>query len=219
MSIQLIASNVVIAAQRFNPSVVSQMWLVKNGLATEDDFRQGYVFTDSVVQLQASSFHLTLIQEQLQFVPKVEKDKEQELLEAKVGTIISKLPHTPYRAIGLNFFWHLTPDLESVRERSRKLFYRPDCQLFQNFDTSDANFGAYLSRDIFDCRLRLDVKPVIMAFHDTKHEHLLFNFNFQKDLTDKDEAVDVIQSMLKRWDEAKKASLRLIQSADTESQT
>lgn len=95
MSIQLVASNVVVVAQQFNPSVVSQLWLVRNELATEADFRQGYVFTDSVVQLQASDFNMTLVQEQMQFIPKVDKDKEQALIEAKVGTIVSKLRHTP----------------------------------------------------------------------------------------------------------------------------
>ena len=214
MSSQLVAFNVVIAAQHFNPSVVSQMWLVKNGLATEADFRQGYVFTDSIVQLQASSYHLMVIQEQLQFIPKVEKDKEQGLIEAKVGTIVNKLPHTPYRAIGLNFFWHLTPDLESVRDRSRKLFYRPDCHLFQCFDSEDARFGAYLSRDMLGCRLRLDVRPVTIASPDSKVEHLLFNFNFHQDLPDPDAAVEMIHAMLKRWDEAKQESLKIIQSAE-----
>jgi len=217
MSIQLVAANVVIAAQQFNPSVVSQLWLVRNGLATEDDFRQGYVFTDSVVQLQATTFNLTVIQEQLQFIPSVENDKEQELIEAKVGMIVSKLPHTPYRAVGLNFFWNLTPDLESVRDRSRKLFYRPECRLFDHFDSEDATFGAYLSRDILGCRLRLDVRPIILASPDKKVEHLLFNFNFHEDLADPDASVEMIHSMLKRWDEAKKQSLKIIKSAEIES--
>lgn len=214
MSIQLVASNVVIVAQQFNPSVVSQVWLVRNGLATEDDFRQGYVFTDSVVQLQASTFNLTVVQEQLQFVPRVEKDKEQELIAAKVGTIVSKLPHTPYRAAGLNFFWHLTPDMESVRDRSRKLFYRAECSLFKHFDSDNARFGAYFSTDMLGCRLRLDVRPVLIGFPDKKVEHLHFSFNFQQELTDPDTAVETIHSMLTRWDAAKKESLKIIQSAE-----
>ena len=147
MSIQLVASNVVVVAQQFNPSVVSQLWRAGNELATEADFRQGYVFTDTVVQLQASDFNMTLVQEQMQFIPKVDKDKEQALIEAKVGTIVSKLPHTPYRAVGLNFFWHLTPDLESVKDRTRTLFYRADSPLFKCFDSDNARFGAYLSTD------------------------------------------------------------------------
>ena len=139
MSIQLVASNAVVVAQQFNPSVVSQVWLVKNGLATEEDFRHGYVFTDSVVQLQAAEFNLTLVQEQLQFVPKADNDKEQKLIVSKVGTIVSKLPHTPYRAIGLNFYWHLTPDLESVRDRTRKLFYRTDSPLLTQYSSNAGN--------------------------------------------------------------------------------
>ena len=87
--------------------------------------------------------------------------------------------------------------------------------VFKRFDSEDARFGAYLSTDMLGCRLRLDARPVVMGIGEKKTEHILFNFNFQQELSDPDSAVDTICSILSRWDDAKRESSKIIQSADT----
>jgi hypothetical protein len=214
MSSQLVGSSVVIVAQQFNPTVVSQPWLMRHGLATEEDFNQGYIFSDSLVQFQAKDFHFLLVQEQLQFTPRPAPDREQEIVRKWVGTIAEKLPHTPYRAIGLNFMWQVTPDTESVRDWTRRTFYRADVPLFEVFGSSDSMFGGYFSRDVLDCRLRLDVKPVTATAGEKKLERVFFNFNYHLELAILDRPVEAIHEMLERWDEAKKESVKVVQSAE-----
>ncbi len=216
MSKKLVGWNVVIAAHQFNPSIVSQPWLIRHNLATEADFQQGFVFSDSLVQIQAQAFNFLLVEEQLQFQPKVEMEREQELISSRVGDFVKSLPHTPFKAVGLNFLWNLTPDIESIGGVSRRLFYRKEVPLFQNFATDDARFGAYLSRDVLGCRLRLEVKPILMTAGGTTQEHLHFAFNFNLDLTEADNPVEVITSMLAKWDEAKRETIRIIESVERE---
>jgi hypothetical protein len=216
MSCQLVGSNVVIAAHQFNPSLVSQPWLIKNGLATEDDFRSGYIFTDSLVQFQARTFSLVLVEEQLQFHPKTDQDREKSVIEQVIGSFVSQLPHTPYKAVGLNFFWTLVPDTETVRELSKRLFYRPEIPVFQNFASDDARFGVYLSKGSLGCRLKLEVKPVVMQSPKDKKEFLHFSFNYNMDIEEEVDPVVKIKEVISQWDEAKRESAAIVKSAESE---
>ena len=46
MPSELVNSNVVIAAQQFNPSVFSQIWLFRNNIVREDELLEGqHLFT------------------------------------------------------------------------------------------------------------------------------------------------------------------------------
>jgi len=216
MSSHLVGWNVVVVARQFNPSVMSQIWLVKNGMMTEADFADNFLFSDSLVQIQNPDFNLIFSPEQLQFQPKGEKAQEQHLIEEKVGAIVRKLPETPYAGVGLNFFWHITPDLSGVRDLSRKLFFRSDSDLYREFDSEDAKFGSYLSKDFMGCRLKLDIKPIQVTIKGTEKESIVFNFNYHLDLAESEDAIEQICSMLGKWDEAKLASAKLVKTAEAE---
>src|SRR5215471_4775408 len=64
-------SAVVIVAQQFNPSIINQLWLVRNEVLADADFQDGSLYSDLVVQVRSRLFHMLVIQEQLQFVPVV----------------------------------------------------------------------------------------------------------------------------------------------------
>ena len=55
---ELIGSSVVVVAQNFNPSVTSQLWLVRNGVVPEGDFLPGCIFTDLLVQVRTRRFKI-----------------------------------------------------------------------------------------------------------------------------------------------------------------
>src|SRR5437016_3833189 len=110
MSVELVNSNVVVVARQFNPSIVSQIWLVDNGLVRREDFLEGCAFTDVLVNVRARDFFLLVTPEQLQFVPNVPDDRQQEIAAGKVGAIVRTLPHTPYIAVGINFTWKVRPE-------------------------------------------------------------------------------------------------------------
>src|SRR5262249_33885000 len=120
---ELVGSSVVVVAQHFNPSVASQIWLVRQGLVAEGDFESGCIFTDGLVQVCTRRFVLLVTPEQLQLVPKVPDAEQEDLIAEIVGTLVRTLPHTPFRAVGLNFNWHLVPEDGDVRAVTRRLFY------------------------------------------------------------------------------------------------
>jgi hypothetical protein len=210
---ELVGSSVVIVAQNFNPSVASQLWLVRNGVVGEGDFLPGCIFTDLLVQVRARRFSLLLTPEQFQFVPSAGEDDPQFLMQETIGRMVQTLPHIPYRALGLNFIWHLTPEGSDVAALSRTLFFSPGRPLFRDFDTPNASFGAYLSRDSLGFRLKLDVKPVAASLPErTAEQRLQFLYNFHADLPEGEETVAPIKDHLGRWREAAEVARRSVNS-------
>ncbi len=215
MPAELLSSNVVIAARQLNPSIFSQIWLVRNEILAEEDFEPGSVYSDMAVNVQSREFSLVVLPHQLQFAPKVPVEQESRLVAEKVGTVVRELPHTPYDAVGLNFIWHVLPEGEDIRELSRRLFYVPGSPFFQAFDTSDARYGAYVSKDVLDCRLKLDVKTTMRNTDQEDSELLRFAFNFHLDVAglERDEVVGAIEKQLQRWEPAKQEAGRIVMSA------
>jgi len=214
MPIELARSNLVIAAHQFNPSIFSQLWLVRNGIVREDEFSPGCLFSDQAVNVECEHFALLVVPPQMQFAPKVPPESEAELVEQKVGAIVRALPHTPYSAIGLNFIWHVEPEDGDVGAMTRALFFNADRSTCQVFDAEDARFGAYFSRDLFGCRLKLDVKPIIRQTGDERREVVQFAFNFHLDVPQEtDEIVAAIERQLGIWDDARDEAARIVQEA------
>src|SRR5712671_5954881 len=116
-----VGSVAVISAQQFNPSIVNQAWLMKHGvLDTEGTIQEGSIFTDMLVQVRSPHFHMLMFSEQMQFVPVVPIADQQRFVSDKIGTIVRKLPETPYRALGLNFNWQLSPTDFDIPNLTRK---------------------------------------------------------------------------------------------------
>jgi len=213
MSIHLAGANVIVAARQFNPTVFSQLWFVRNEVVAEEDFGPGYLFSEAVVQMATPQFLLLVVPSQLQFTPNEQVERQQGLILEKVGRIVERLPHTPYVAVGLNIVWHMRDEQMRIEQLSRGLFFKGDSELYQRFDAEDARFGAYLSRDIFGCRLKLDIKPISLDESGREEmQRLQFAFNFHRDLADAEEPVRRIQEMLGRWDEARAESMQIVES-------
>jgi hypothetical protein len=210
---ELVGSSVVIVAQNFNPSVANQLWLVRNGVVGEGDFLPGCIFTDLLVQVRARRFGLLFTPEQIQFVPAAGDEEAVQMMREAIVRTVRTLPHTPYRALGLNFTWHLTPEGRDVEALSRQLFFTPGRPLFRDFDVPDASFGAYLSRDLLGFRLKLDVKPVSgPAPERPAEQRLQFLYNFHADLPEGGEAAAQIEQHLRHWPEAAEAARRSVHS-------
>lgn len=211
MSVQLATVNAVIVARHFNPSVVNQLWLVENQLVAREDFRPGCVFSDMLSNVVTRSFVLFASPEQLQFTPLGDSDGHQQLATDTVGRLVAMLPHTPYSAAGLNFTWHLRPEGFGVGDLSRALFYANERPLFRAFDADDARFGGYLSKNAMGCRLKLDVKPLTAQMNEEQIELMQFAFNFHLDIAEKRNPVDMIQGLMKRWNDARALTTELMQ--------
>jgi hypothetical protein len=159
------------------------------------------VFTDLLAGVRSRKFDLVVVPEQMQFAPKVPPDAEADLVSAVVGRFVERLPHTPYRAAGLNFVWQLIPEDKDAVGVARRLFYCPDRPLHQLFSSEDARYGGYMSKNLFGCRLRLDVKPISLEAEEVK-DRLQFVFNYHLNVPS-ERPVEAIKQLLQRWQEAK----------------
>lgn len=132
----------VLVAKQFNPSIVSQIWLTRQGiLDPEGRVEDGSIFSDTIVQALTPDFVLLVFMEQLQFILKAPPDQQKVLVEEKLGKLVRELPHIPYRAVGLNFNWHLTPAGEDIPTLTRRLFVIPGNPVFDRFRDGAAHFG------------------------------------------------------------------------------
>lgn len=203
----------VITARQFNPSIISQYWLIKNNILAEEEFEAGSIFSPVMVNVQSKECHILVLPEQLQFSPKIYPESEEHaLINSKLGKIIKELPHTPFIAAGLNFSWHVYQKDAPTGVLDRTLFFRDDSPLYQAFNTEDARFGSYMSKDVIGCRLKLDIKPVIINLQGITTERLQFAFNFHLQLTE-DNKVDDILYLLSKWNEAREISSTMVKSA------
>ncbi len=212
MTARLVGANVVISAHMFNPSIISQYWLIRNNIIAENDFGPGCMFSEVLANIQAKEFNLTVLPDVLQFVPIVDEEREQQLVVDKVGGIVDRLPHTPYRAIGLNYIWHLSPGGRDAGSFTRRFFFSENRKIDKCFDTADARFGGYFSKDSLGARLKLDIKPITIRFPDLSREMLQFSFNYHLDLADTD-AITRIQGLLANWANAKREASEIMASA------
>ena len=215
MSAIRITANIVIVAKQFNPSIIDRHWLVKNEILTEADFKEGCVFIPVLSQVRTQQFDLIVLPEQLQFSPASDLTKPAEVVSHKLGQIIDKLPETPYSAAGINFMWQLSPPEGDTRIVCRNLFFRHGSRLYDLFDRDDAQFGAYLSKDEMGCRLKLDIKPIIVDKGEGKAQALNIAFNFHRDLFP-DNRLSSIHDLLERWEEAERLAGSIAKAVEEE---
>ncbi|MCC7086536.1 MAG: hypothetical protein IT427_16175 [Pirellulales bacterium] len=218
MSTSLIHTNVVAVARQFNPSVFSQLWLVRHGIASENEFEQvaESLFTPAIVQVRLPRFVLLVVPEQLQFAPLPPDVDHSELVLEKMGKIVETLPETPYIAIGLNFQWHFIPETCEMSKFCRRLFFR-DNLLFSSFDQPDARFGGYMSKDVLGFRLRLDVRPLRVEQPEGVRELFQFAFNFHTDIASDvqgETSVSQIRRMLGQWNQAREHTRQIVSNLE-----
>jgi hypothetical protein len=197
MKLSLESSNVTIVANSFNPSVLRESWLRDRNLLRDDDLAPGYVFTPQAVHVPTARFTLTIVPQFLIFAPLVADAAA--LTQEIVGPIVRALPHTPFSGVGLNFQWQIDPEGETIAALSRRLFAQASFVLASDFESDDAQFGLYMSKDLPGSgRLKLDMKPIITE--PTKLKRLTFVFNFHSDASG-DTAAAAIEAFVNRWAE------------------
>ena len=210
MKMEMNPANVVIIARQFNPSIISQYWLIKNGIFTEEEIQPDSIFSPVIANVLSKDCQVLVLPEQLQFTSTLTDTAAQELLISKLGKIVQTLPHTPFIAVGLNFSWQVyDEDDASNAALGRKLFFRDDSPLYKFFDVDDARFGSYMSRDILGCRLKLDIKPVTVPCPEGASNRLHFGFNFHLQLIEDDKAESIL-NLFQKWDEAKETAVSLM---------
>jgi hypothetical protein len=191
--LELTAWNAVVVARQFNPTVFSQLWLVEYGFVEKDGFRKESMFADAVAKIETDRFAMVVVPPQLQFSPRNVSDSD---ALGILGRMVATVPHTPYVAAGVNFTFTLaSPQSETTEGFSRRLFGNSNA-LSGSFDSPDALFGTYASRDVEGCRLKIDVKPQRDPAGPDGGVRLQASVNFHRD-AEKD--ATVVSAHVQQW--------------------
>ena len=209
----LLLENIVVVTRQFNPSIIDRHWLIKNRLLSEEDFGTDCVYTPAVARVESSKFFLTALPDRLDFQPLGTNVADKEWAVSLLCKLIETLPHTPYGQTGMNFHWRVELKGEDFALRNRELFCNEHSTLASHFNTPDARFGAYLSKEELGGRLRLDIKPTTLRTGDDVSEVVTLVFNFHFELTGTDPAKEVIDT-LKKWKAAWEIAERIAHSVE-----
>jgi hypothetical protein len=217
MTPNLIHANAVVAAHQFNPSVVSQLWLVDNGIVLREEFEagKGSVFSDMMVNVASEKLTMLVTPDQVQFSPTQPPPNEDEIVASRLGLLVRTLPHTPFTACGLNFAWLL--DDQDVVEVAKRLFFVPDSPVHRAFDVENSRFGGYMSRPAFGGRLKLDIKPLTLRTpNGESEERLQFAFNFHVDVPQASSGAEAVVAHLANWNHAFEMTREIMQVLESE---
>ena len=169
----------VLLANSFNLPIFQQVWLIENGIVTQDEFNSGTnFFTPAAVSIQTSTFELLILPDRAQLVLNSNLENSREIISRVMGGIVSKLPHTPYKAVGLNYNYIIEPSVPAdFVAKCKSIFICDNNPLGEFFGSDDSRFGIYLSSDMLDTRLRLDLKPIHLSKNNNDALRLSFNAN------------------------------------------
>lgn len=153
-----INSSVALVAHDLNLSIFNPPWLLRENILKEQEIDwQESVFSPGLIRIPTRQFELMILPGRIQLrFPAERTDVESDLLRV-LGTIVTKLPHTPYSALGFNNDYLIAPDKMEFSTWNQSLFRTTG--LCASVDPS-ARFGAYYSTEFHDFRRRVDCKPI-----------------------------------------------------------
>jgi hypothetical protein len=223
MAVEFRGSNAVILAPpfpQFNPAAITKTWMIAQLHIAESDLAENSIIQIPLLFTAATRrFQLVVTQERVQLMPTLSWDegwgKEGDTVRQVTGGVAGAFPGLPFIAIGLNFFWAVYSEGRPSSETSRKLFFGSGNPLFKGFDVPEACFGAYASKDVLGCRLKVEAKPMREYTDEAEPARVLFYFNFHLSLAG-DDRLSKIDQLLCRWDEAKAEAARIVRDVDRE---
>jgi hypothetical protein len=210
-------AGIVLTAQSFNPSIFTESWLSANKIIAPESLVGVRVFAPQIAQLQTKEVQVQVIPPQMQVTFSIHGvTAPSEVARNIVARTVELLPHTPYRALGLNFNYFIAePDGQDFSAYDRSLLGTGNNQLLMEFSGRDAKFGRYFSKDYGDARLRLDIKPVKAG---PKNRDLLqFSFNFHYDVmqVDQSKRAQKVIELTNTWDSLRKYAEQLLELGST----
>lgn len=209
---KLLSQNVVIVTQDINTTMFNQYWFIQNGIFSPEEILSDSIFIPGLTNLSTQECNLVITPNQIQFnVKSVDSSIGCECITKKLIRIIERISGIQMKAVGLNFIWKIFKDNIDVPQFSKELFYITNSNLHQAFNVKDARFGTYLSKDFFQSRLKLDIKPVKSEETGEPIEFILAAFNFHKDLAI-DNAISTAQLLeqLNNWSLYSNESNRIV---------
>lgn len=175
MEKEFIQSSIVILGD-FNPVNYDKLFFIKNDLISEEEFLESSIFTPKFSRINTNNLVINI--ELNKVIIFNSTDVENKLLKNTAKKII-EVPNSKVNIIGFNFRWFLL--IDDIYNFTKKHFYLQDNNILnKHFNSKNTAYGYYISDDILDSRLKLEIKPsILQEVRTNKSQNILsFDFNF-----------------------------------------
>jgi len=159
----LSGANIVILAKNHNPSIVTKEWLAQKEIIKEDIVN--FTHTPLFSLVETTNFNLIVDPNRLQISVKKVIPENIENLPKIIETYITKLPETPYAAIGFNYSYRIT-----MGGRSLKDIFSFDDKILRKIFSNDYRLGVTVHFTVRDFVVQVNLQP--------PNEELKANLNF-----------------------------------------
>ncbi|MGK7392725.1 MAG: hypothetical protein ACNS60_20385 [Candidatus Cyclobacteriaceae bacterium M2_1C_046] len=204
-----LANRSIVLVGVFNPLLFDRYFFIKNQMVVEEDIKENTFSVAQLSQLMTTHFQLVVHPNQIIITPFDPQNKLKVGIDQVIIKIVDALPESKITASGMNFVWLKEVEEGNLNSVTKELFFNEN-NLIQKkyFEGNDCHFGFYSSKNIKNCRLKLDVKPVLNN-QNSKHS-IQYQFNFHRDYPNPDENNSEIISVIKNYSDFWDESIKII---------
>lgn len=168
-----VESNIVLLGS-FDPAKFDKLFFVKSSFIEESDFETACIFTPDFVRINSKNMVINVTRQQIVII-----NRNNSVNISELARVINDA-ETKIDAMGFNFKWFVFVE-EKINEHTRARFGSSNASAIADFfNSKDAVYGYYVSKDYRNSRMKLDIKPINLRNINDKNnkEALSFDFNF-----------------------------------------
>lgn len=176
---RILEKSIVVVGKSFQPSTVSESWLIRRGIVRENQIQGNRICTEILSSFTTSVIDFQILPEKTMIHAK-DIALDVDVLSSAL-LLISELPATSFSAVGVNLNWDITPDDANVVDcmKNQIKFTKT---LPQELASAALGFVVQV-QSIFGSNLRLNVLPVSVDKTKPRHFTKIFaDFNFNLDV-------------------------------------
>lgn len=174
------SANIVILAKNHNPTIVSKEWLTQKEILTGEIV--SFVHTPAFSVTETDIFTFIVDPERLQISIKENISENIEILSKIAKAYITKLPETPYTAIGFNYLYNIATERKSLKN-----ILSPNDEKFKNLFSEDYQLGGSI-------RFKFENFLVIINFRSENDGKIVADFNFNFNSEDVGKIIEKIET-------------------------
>ena len=173
----------------FNPSKFEKYFFIKNNLFNEEDILPESQFHSQLTQVLTVKYNILILSNQI-IVTFLEKESADLEINDFLKSFLTKIEIHDINLMGFNFDYAIEFENTVLTNAfSRQSFSNSNSDLYTKFfNSEDAAFGAYMSKDFKDSRLKLDIKPAKVqeiGKDQIPKNVILFSFNLNFEIKNK----------------------------------
>jgi|GEM_PF-3333918 len=196
MSILLRQRNVVLIGG-FNPAFFDKYFFITNDILKDEEIQPSSQFLGiGGVQVISEKYSIIIVLNQI-IITFLKQETTDADIKKFISLFIKKGNIKNVQNMGFNFNWHIVyKDKDAVNKASRNFFYHKENKVLAAFfDSDDASYGMYASKNFEKARLKFDVKPAKIQEIGKNEvtDEIVFGFNYDFVIKNKETDAEILE--------------------------